>query len=262
MDIAGRHLTPDEALQVAKIRCEEIKLDVVKFHHNDSIRRQSEIKVDFLCKGCGEITKNRRYDNIYRGTNKPYCRKCTNSMKGDKSRFMTREELQLEVNELYKSKQFSFKVLNNPPHFHNTSNVELKCLNCGLEQDATVRYLKTGRKSCKCANTGSNLEYMVRIVLITLGVEFEPEYVFDDIEGELPPRYDFAVKTDSGIKLIECDGIQHFEPTFGEESFKITQRTDDVKDEYALKNNIPLLRISYKETEQESIQKTIEFIKS
>ena len=43
---------------------------------------------------------------------------------------------------------------------------------------------------------------------------------------------------------------------------KITQRTDDVKNEYALKNNIPLLRISYRETEQESIQKTIEFIKS
>ena len=64
------------------------------------------------------------------------------------------------------------------------------------------------------------------------------------------------------IKKIVGDGIEHFEPTFGKESFKITQRTDDVKDEYALKNNIPLLRIDYRETEQESIQKTIEFIKS
>ena len=49
MNIAGKHLTPDEALKVAKTRCEEIGLDVVKFHHNDSIRRQAEIKVDFLC---------------------------------------------------------------------------------------------------------------------------------------------------------------------------------------------------------------------
>lgn len=262
MNIGGKHLTPEEALEVAKFRCGEIKLEVVKFHHNSSIRRQAEIKIDFLCQGCREITKNRRYDNIYRGTNKPYCRKCSNSMKGDKSGFMSKEELQMEINKLYKNKQFSFVILNNPSHFHNTSNVELKCLNCGLEQEAIVRYLKTGRKSCKCANTGSNLEYMVRIILITLGVDFEPEYIFNDIEGELPPRYDFAVKTGSGLKLIECDGVQHFEPTFGEFSFRDTQRTDKVKTEYALRNNIPLLRINYKETEQESIQKTIEFIKS
>ena len=43
--------------------------------------------------------------------------------------------------------------------------------------------------------------------------------------------------------------------------FEITQRTDDVKNEYALKNNIPLLRISYRETEQESIQKNYRIYK-
>lgn len=183
-------------------------------------------------------------------------------MKGDKSGFLSKEELQENINNMYKSKQFSFEVLNNPSHFHNTSNVKLKCTNCGLKQEVIVRYLKTGRKACKCANTRSHLEFMVRIILITLGIEFEPEYIFRDISGSIPPRYDFAIKNGSDIKLIECDGIQHFGPTFGEASFEATKRTDQIKTDYALKNNIPLLRVNYRETEQEIVRKTIEFIKS
>lgn len=44
---------------------------------------------------------------------------------------------------------------------------------------------------------------------------------------------------------IEFDGQQHFDPIFGEEAFKRTQKHDNYKNEYCKNNNIDLLRIPY-----------------
>lgn len=263
-NIGGYRLTPEEALQVAKMRCSSIGLEVVKYHPLGDKRRQSDIRVDFICKACGEISENRRYDNIYRGTNKPICLSCADKSSGDKSGFMSKDELQLQINDIYKSKDFSFIVLNNPEHFQNVSDVEIECINCGYRDTVILRYLKTGRKSCQCANSRSDLEFMTRIVLRTLGVDFEPQFKID-LEGRMEhenPRYDFAIlEKGKATKLIECDGIQHFKPTFGDKAFKSTQITDRIKEVYAEKNNMALLTIKYDETETDIINKIIEFIK-
>lgn len=50
--------------------------------------------------------------------------------------------------------------------------------------------------------------------------------------------------------LIEYNGIQHFKPIDffgGEKAFKETLKSDNLKNLYAKKNNIPLLRINYLE---------------
>jgi hypothetical protein len=49
---------------------------------------------------------------------------------------------------------------------------------------------------------------------------------------------------------IEIDGEQHFktnEHFGGEEIFKITQKNDNLKNDYCKKNNIKILRIRYDE---------------
>ena len=73
------------------------------------------------------------------------------------------------------------------------------------------------------------------------------------VGGKRPLHFDFCTKH---IKyLIEYDGEQHFNPVrFNNvskeqavEVFKKTQYHDSLKNQYCIENNIPLLRISYKE---------------
>ena len=82
-------------------------------------------------------------------------------------------------------------------------------------------------------------------VLNKLNINFKQEYIFNNLKNR---RYDFYLK-DYNI-LIEFDGIQHFKAVKafgGEEEFKKTQIKDAIKNEFCLKNEIKLLRISYKD---------------
>lgn len=67
--------------------------------------------------------------------------------------------------------------------------------------------------------------------------------------------YDFAiVENNQIIKLIEFDGIQHYgriSGWFTEERYKDLIASDIIKNQYALSNNIPLVRIPY--TERDNI---------
>lgn len=74
---------------------------------------------------------------------------------------------------------------------------------------------------------------------------------FSDLQGDYEPlRYDFILLDENDIpyRLIEFNGEQHNRPIEafgGEETFKRIQKYDKIKDEYALKHNIPLIRIPY-----------------
>jgi hypothetical protein len=86
-------------------------------------------------------------------------------------------------------------------------------------------------------------------------IAFDQYYSFPDLvspKGK-PLRFDFCTRH---VKfLIEFDGEQHFRPvrfnSISEEStvekFEKVQYYDSLKDQYCIKNNIPLIRISYKE---------------
>ena len=89
----------------------------------------------------------------------------------------------------------------------------------------------------------------IRIFLQTYKISFEREYTFDDLLGvkgkEL--RFDFAIYNEDGsLKLLlEYDGEFHDKQIHEEHDLETQQYHDRVKDEYAAKNNINLVRISY-----------------
>lgn len=64
-------------------------------------------------------------------------------------------------------------------------------------------------------------------------------------------RYDFIIlKDNKPIRLIEFDGPQHkYESKLygGQDRLELTQKYDNLKNEYARTHNIPLVRIPYKE---------------
>ena len=79
-------------------------------------------------------------------------------------------------------------------------------------------------------------------------IEFESEYIFDELKGinDGYLRFDFKIK-DKPI-LIEFQGMQHYQPVEffgGEEQFKIQKVHDELKRNYCKAHNYKLIEIPY-----------------
>lgn len=127
-----------------------------------------------------------------------------------------------------------------------------KC-DCGNIITTSSKCLREGKTtSCGCRSRSIGEDNILQI-LIEQQINFIEQYGVS-INGSYY-RYDFALVDNSQnpIRLIEFDGIQHFDNTklhWGHDILD-TQRRDKIKNNYALQNNIPLVRIPY--TERDNI---------
>lgn len=123
---------------------------------------------------------------------------------------------------------------------------------CGIIKEVSGHNLRRGGVlSCGCI-TRSFGEIEIENLLNKHKVLFKPQYTFSDLVSDknFPLRLDFGILDKDGkpVRLIEFDGQQHFEPVEyfgGEEGFKSIQKNDNLKNQYALSHNIPLVRIPY-----------------
>lgn len=129
---------------------------------------------------------------------------------------------------------------------------EYLCIcDCGeatiVARDCLVRGLV---QSCGCLRSVG--ENNIKQILIATGTKYKQQYTFSDLvssSGRLLP-YDFAILDDADQpkRLIEFDGPQHVKPYEyfgGYEKFLKIKENDLYKNQYALSNNIPLIRIPY-----------------
>lgn len=101
--------------------------------------------------------------------------------------------------------------------------------------------------SCGCLN--SRGEYLIGKILTENNIFYEKEKTFDNcflIDEKHPSRFDFYV---NNKYIIEYDGFQHFSYDISGwntyENYIKTKKRDKIKNEYCIKNNIPLIRIPY-----------------
>ena len=111
-----------------------------------------------------------------------------------------------------------------------------------------------GKQYCNECSNRSRLEGRSIDFFKANNITYESEKTFDGCFNDKSNyllRYDFYLP--EYHTLIECDGIQHYEPTtFGgisiesaEENLLDLQHRDNIKNEYAKQNNINLVRIPY-----------------
>ena len=127
-----------------------------------------------------------------------------------------------------------------------------KC-DCGNFTDVRESCLVQGfTHSCGCLQISSGEEQIIQI-LKENNIKYLHDYAFFK-DLKLPSggigRYDFILLDNNyhPYKLIEYDGIQHYKPVQwfgGEKAFNKLQLNDKVKNEYAKKHNLPLVRIPY-----------------
>ncbi len=105
--------------------------------------------------------------------------------------------------------------------------------------------------SCGCYHKSMG-EIIIMSILTTNNINFIEEYVFPDLSKS---RFDFAViQNNNVIRLIEFDGEQHYKNIEKWGGLELQQQRDQVKNQYALDNNIPLVRIPYWERDNITLE--------
>lgn len=123
------------------------------------------------------------------------------------------------------------------------------CKKCGFQWKATPDNLLHGG-SCLTCRVSSN-EQKLGNILEDLGYCIERQKKYADCRDQLPLPFDIYLSEHNII--VEYDGEQHFFPVnFGGisdeealENFHKTQFHDNIKNNYCLLNNIPLIRVPY-----------------
>lgn len=131
-------------------------------------------------------------------------------------------------------------------------HIKWTCLcRCGVIKDVRGDWLKSGdSQSCGCKNSSRGAD-KIEAILTDENIQFKKEYCFPDLKSPKGAalRFDFVVFDNNLLKyLIEFDGELHYQSRKdfgGEEGLKYRQLCDGIKNDFCLKNNIPLYRIPY-----------------
>lgn len=116
---------------------------------------------------------------------------------------------------------------------------------CGNTCLVQHQYLVSGdTQSCGCLK--SKGEAQIETILKKYNIDFLREFSFPDLKDDGFLRFDFAIFNGMDlVKLIEFNGDQHYDNLNGYYNEKTVQH-DQMKKDYCLKNQIPLLIIKYK----------------
>lgn len=137
-------------------------------------------------------------------------------------------------------------TLLNPDEYNRAidNNLIIKCGSCGeLFTSSLNNYQKSITGKCPSCNGNSIGEMVINEFLDEMGINHFWHHSFHDCRDKNALPFDFYLPDYNCI--IEFDGNHHFEPVFGEDSFKSTQSHDTIKNEYCKKNGIQLIRIPF-----------------
>ena len=103
-----------------------------------------------------------------------------------------------------------------------------------------------GQSSCGCKNSIGELN--INKILSDNNITYKSQYTNSNLRTDKNGylRYDFAIlQNDKVVRLIEFDGPQHNRQEYYFGNLQDIQHRDNLKNNYAKENNIPLVRIPY-----------------
>lgn len=234
------------------------KFGVLTVLEPTSQRYSSNGEILWKCQcDCGNIVLKRRYEiqqcRMVCGKN---CLLKKANKKTTKSEKIIRSDLHANAKDIT-GQRFGKLVALYPTKERISNNVVWQCqCDCGNTHKAYTKLLLSGKvQSCGCLHSIG--ERNIQQILDQNNIEYIKEFkvkIFNQLR-----RFDFAIiKNNKVIRLIEFDGIQHFQKItsgyFSVELCEEIQQRDKEKNEYAKKHHIPLVRIPYMLRDSVSLQ--------
>lgn len=139
-------------------------------------------------------------------------------------------------------------------YVNNKTKLRVVHNKCNNIYDVTPSDFIQGYRCPYC--NSSKGETLITKLLDTFNISYEPQKIFDSLRDAQPLSYDFYIP-DQSI-LIEYQGIQHYQPVdhFGGKSqFKLQQKHDKMKSDYAKDNGYNLITVPYTEDTFSKIKK-------
>ena len=179
--------------------------------------------------------------NFLSGHGCPYC-----SGKAKK----TDDQFQQEVYDLV-GDEYTFL----DTYINSKVKLRVKHNKCGRIYEVTPTDFFNKHSRCPYCNSPKG-ETLITKILDTLNIKYESQETFDDLKDIQPLSYDFYVPSQN--ILIEYQGIQHYEPIDyfgGDHAFKLQQKHDKMKLDYAKTHHYNLITVPYTEDTFSKIKK-------
>ena len=225
---SGKGRTTEDIISMFK----EIHGD--KYDYSNVVFEGNEKKVILVCPNHGKFEKEPQHI-LYQSAG---CPKCVG--KG-----LTNDERISEAKKVHGDK-YEYDKFN---YVIAIKKTVVTCKNHGDFKVSPNDHINNGTGCPKCRD--SKGERLVTQILNDMGIKFIPQYKFNDctVQGKVynrKPPFDFYLPNHN--TLIEYDGRHHFEPVKdhgGEDNFKRRQLVDGIKNNYAKRNGINMIRIPY-----------------
>lgn len=229
-------ITDDEIIKRTRKYIESCKLVYGdKYDYSKVKYIRSDKKIIIICRKHGEFqvrASNHLYSNCE-------CRRCRFD-KWSNSFCLTTEEFVNSVSKIHGNFYNYSKV----EYINSKTKVEIICPKHGSFFQRPHDH-KNNAAGCPDCNF-SHGEKLISNILDELSIKYTTQKSFEDCLHINLLSFDFYL--DNLNKIIEYDGVQHYEPIEifgGVKSFNIRKVRDNIKNEYCIKNNIPILRIPY-----------------
>lgn len=228
------------SLEESIVKDRFIKIHGNTYDYSEINYKSMHIKVKIKCHEHGEF-KQLPHNHI-KGSGCPQCAKIKR---------ITPLKIILEKFVIIHNNEYNYSEIGT--YYNGKSKINIKCKKHGFfRQEVNLHLSGGGCPTCSM----SNGEKMIKMCLLKKECIFEIQKKFHDCVNPISLRklpFDFYLP-EKNI-LIEFDGEQHYKmKTFGctideknNKNFKRTQENDKIKNNYAIKNKINLLRISYLE---------------
>lgn len=232
ISLAQRGSLDDFKVKVATLVGDEYLVTAAEYKSNKT-------KLEMQHVTCGRTFSMRPNDFL----TKDRCPHCKADATGDRLRHTPEK-----VRTLFESiGAAGYELVDASGYRDRLSKLPFRHASCGHVFRMAWSSFQAGRRCPWCAKNSPG-EIAILKHLEVSGVEYEPEFWFEDLRVQRPLRFDFRVTLRDGqMGLVEYDGFYHYgKGVFGHMGREIQVR-DKMKDEYCRTNGIPLLRISWKE---------------
>ena len=176
------------------------------------------------------------------------CAKCNGGIK-------MLQEIFIKKSQQSHNNKYDYSLVN---YINSKTKVKIICPVHGIFEQNPNDHLKgCGCPICK----ESKGERTISILLNNKNIHFIRQKRFNNCKDKKQLPFDFYLPDFN--MCIEYDGRQHYQVVDdfgGEKEFKKIQKRDKIKNNYCLKSNIYLLRISYKQDIKKELQKLYENI--